>query len=233
MKWFKQQANLVILAYLALLLVMGGRTALFVSHFDNLLVMDIFGGRITALSILLAFALMLAVAGTAWRRAHYERQDRQYKTATWTMIGAVVLDGAFNVSEAIILATDAGTIEQYSGPVQWWLWFTVGLVGIGPTLLTVGLASLAGAIDYEVKRDTTENGQSAPQQGAEVNDVLEEHLRAVERSADGIGSFKRENVEQWTGLGKGQSVNVLNYGIERGIIESPKRGLYMLADKER
>lgn len=235
-----KQANLVILAYLALLLVMGGRTALFVSNFDNLLVIDIFGGNITGLSILLAVALMLGVAGTAWRRVHYKKGSVQYRTATATMIGAVVLDGAFNVSEAIMLATEAGTIEQYTGPVQWWLWFTVGLVGIGPTLLTVGLASLAGSVDYDVQRQSakrrrrTSNAvQSSGSSGGhsvERNEVLDEHLASIGQSVNAGETFRREDVEEWTGLAKGQSVNVLNYGRQIGLIESPKRGHYVLTE---
>ena len=235
----ERQAWLIITAYIALLVVMGGRTALFVSHFDDLMSIDIFGGRITVLSILMAIALMLAVAGTSWWRAHYSKRENARDVATWSMVGAVLLDGAFNVSEAIILATETGTLDNYSGVVQYWLWFTVLLIGIGPTFLTMGLASLAGVVDRDVRRSSTSSKRatstslnvSVQRQTVEVDEALDEHLNVIMGELNVGDQFKRVDVERWTGLQKVQAVNVINRGLDVGLFESPKRGTYVVIEE--
>lgn len=238
-KWFRDQAMLIIAAYIALLVVMGGRTALFVSNFDNLLEVDIFGGKITALSILMAVALMLAVAGTSWWRSHYTRRDSARQVATWSMVGAVVLDGAFNVSEAIMLATETGTLDAYSGVVKIWLWFTVLLIGVGPTLLTMGLASLAGAVDRDARKSTTTSRRtstavnvSIARQTVETNDALDDHLSVIVGELSAGDQFRRTDVERLTGLKKAQAINVINHGLDAGVFDSPKRGSYVVIGEE-
>jgi hypothetical protein len=231
----QRKAWFVTAAYVALLIVMGGRTALFVANFDALFAVSIFGSTITPLSVLMAVALAFAVAGTSWWRAHYSKSANARKVATAAMIGSVTLDGAFNISEAIILATDTGIISEYAGIVRVWLWFTVLLIGVGPTLLTMGLASLAGSVDSTTRKQTTNKRTSiraavAIDRTVGINPALEGHCSTIARQLTPGETFTRSQVEQWTPLGKGQSINVINYGIDRGMFERAGRGLYVYQD---
>lgn len=229
----KRQAALVIVAYVLLTVVMGGRTMLFVRNFGEF-ELTFFGLTLRPLSFLLAFALIIAVAGSAWWRAHYGKTHRGYKIATQTMIGATALDGIFNVSEAILLAQDTGILANQPRVIEIWMWLSVILIGAGPTFLTVGLASLAGTVDRTTRpnKRTSTKVAVAIERTVETNPVLEAHCSRIERQLTPGSTFTREMVEQWTGLGKGQALNVINYGRDQGLIEVQSRGTYILLDNE-
>jgi hypothetical protein len=146
------------LAYIFLLIVMGGRTALFVSKLDAILPLDQALGvpvELTPLSIFLAIALIMAVPGAAVWRGQARRGSSTRNVATVAMITAAFLDGWLNVSEAVYLATQRGVFDEFTGFVRWWMWATVVMVGVGPTLLTVLLAWLVGEQTKEAVQEAT------------------------------------------------------------------------------
>lgn len=223
-------------AYLALLIVMGGRTALFVSNFDALKIGNF---DITPLSALLAAALILAVAGAAYVRGSTAKNERKHITASRVMYGAAILDGWFNVSEAVLLADKSGVFNQFADNrfLQIWMWATAVLVGVGPTLLTMGLATLDGEQDRTVREQkntvrTHTKIAVAIERTVEPNASLDAHLTKVVAQLTPGQEFTREQVEQWTGKSKQHAVNIVNYAKGRGIFGDVRRGVYIYNDNQ-
>lgn len=223
-------------SYLALLIVMGGRTALFVSHFDALKIGNF---DITPLSALLAAALIGAVAGAAYVRGSTSKHERKHVTASRVMYGAAILDGWFNVSEAVLLADASGVFNQFSDNrfLLIWMWATAVLVGVGPTLLTMGLATLDGEQDRTIRdRETNVRTHTkiavAVERTVEQNPALDVHLTKVVAQLTPGQEFTREQVEQWTGKSKQHAVNIVNYARARGTFGDVRRGVYMYKSEE-
>jgi hypothetical protein len=217
------------LAYILLLVVMGGRTALFTSKLDSLFTID--GLNLTPLSILLALALILTVSGAAYARGKSGKNERVHGMATYVMIGGVVLDGILNISEAVYLADGTGVFDQFVDNrfVLYWMWGTTILVGVGPTLLATGLAMLAGEIDRTNKPTVrTETKLAiAYQRTTATNPALDAHFTRVSAQLTPGQEFTREQVEQWTGKSKQHAVNVVNYAKGRGVVSDVRRGVYV------
>jgi hypothetical protein len=194
---------MVTVSYLLLMIVMGGRTALYWSHFDTLLPI----GDLTIFSIVFACALALTVPASSYYRSKSAKGTGTHRTATFVMSGAAITDGVFNVSEAILL-----------------------LVGLAPTLLTIGLASLAGSLTAKQERKQSRTQTKiavAIERTSTVNDTFERHLTTIRRQLTTGDTFSRAQVEQWTSLGKGQAVNIVNYGVDRGLFTKAGRGVYV------
>ena len=222
-------------SYILLMVVMGGRTILFVSQFDELATIDIGAGqtKVTALAVVFAIALILTVSGASWWRAHFRANDKAFKLATRVLVGGATLDGLFNVAEAYLLADGSGVLAGHPFPMNIVVWAAMLGIGIGPTLLTVGLASLAGMVDQKATtKRTSTRVNVAVERSVEVNDALNDHCNTIVRQLTTGETFKRSDVEQWTGLGKVQSVRVLNYGKEHGLFSDHKHGIYVYQDKE-
>lgn len=229
-----KRASFVTISYILLLVVMGGRTALFVSLFDQLVVLPLGGAHITLLSILLAVALILAVSGGAWHRAHAKKGSRGWQIASFAMYGAAVADGWFNTAEAYYLANETQVFAGQPSALRIFLLVTTGLIGIAPTVLTMLLASLAGSLDAKA---SSSRPASRTRIGLQVehevspSPILDGHWTTIRRHVQPGAHIRRLSVEQWTGLGKAQAVNVLNYGIQIGHIQELKRGVYILLDE--
>jgi hypothetical protein len=224
------------LSYLLLLIVMGGRTALFVSHFDSLKVGSF---DITPLSFVFALALILAVAGGAYARGATTKNDRKHSTATRVMFGAAILDGWFNVSEAVILADRTGVFNQFAAnrPVLYWMWATAVLVGVGPTLLTMGLATLAGEVDRTTRQQesnvrTHTKVAVAIERTTETNPALDAHLTKVVAQLTPGQEFGRAQIEQWAGVSKQHAVNIVNYAKTKEVFGDVRRGVYVYKGEE-
>lgn len=225
---FAEKPWMVTLAYTLLMIVMGGRTALFVAQFDVLLRF----GDLTAFAILLAVALAIAVPAGSYYRARASKGTSTRKIGAWVMFGAAFIDGAFNISEAIILANDANVFADFTGFTRLWLEFTLLLVGIGPTLLTVGLASLAGSVERtHVHSTNTVRTKTklavAFERTTENNPSLDAHLTKVVAQLTPGQEFTRDQVEQWTGKSKQHAVNIVNYARARGAFGDVRRGVYI------
>lgn len=153
-QYHKYQKSFPLVAAVLLLLVMGGRTALFVALFDAIARFGSADAQLTPFAVLFAVALVIAVPGSAfWRARAKKKAIRRY--ATVAMVGAALTDGYFNVAEALILAQDSAALAQFDGTgLQ--LFFDVGvvLIGVMPTLLTLALMQLVGSLDSEVKAGT-------------------------------------------------------------------------------
>lgn len=218
-------------SYLLLLLVMGGRTALFVSRFDSLFKIPGFG--LTPLSIVLALALILAVSAGAYIRGNSNKNERKRSTATWVMFGAAGLDGWFNVSEAIILAEGSGAFDQFAGTyVIYWMWLTAILVGVGPTLLTMGLASLSGELSRTTSQEKTTVRTHTKvgvvyEKKTENNASLDAHLTKVYAQLSPGDELTRTQIQNWTGVSKQHAVNIVNYAKQQGTVKDIRRGVYV------
>lgn len=254
-------------SYLLLLVVMAGRTALFVSRFDSLIVLP-WLGNVTLLSVLMAVAFIGAVSGGSYIWGISNKGERRRKKAIAAVIIGSLLDGTFNLAEAAYLAIESGTFSGIEPPVLWFFWTATVLIGVGPTGLTIVLASLAGELDRRSDRSAwwqvavqrvIGGGQSSTQAGVRagrqanaalpgvqssgslpnavvqsftelVNDDGQkaEHLRSLVVHLGGR-TFSRADAESVLGLAKVQTLNVLNYGIERGFIVRSARGVYEVA----
>ena len=226
-----ERPGIITFAYLLLMIVMGGRTALFVAHFDTLIHL----GEVTIIAILFAVALALAVPGAAYARSISRKGSNAHRTAGWVMIGAAVTDGAFNVSEAILLANETGIFTEFVGLVQYWLYFTLLLVGVAPTVLTIGLASLAGLLmksDSSSGRNTRTRIALAVEHTAAASPSMDAHWTRIDRHLGAGDVFTRTEIEQWTGLQKGQAINVIRYGRDHGFVSEAARGQYVYAPEE-
>ena len=112
---------------------------------------------------------------------------------------------------------------------------TTGLIGIAPTVLTMLLATLAGSIDAKAT-STRRTSSTQVRAGLQVvhavdqSPVLDDHWTLIRRHVAPGDMLRRVDVEQWTGLGKAQAVNVLNYGKQAGHVEEVKRGVYVTLD---
>jgi hypothetical protein len=239
--------GMIRISYLMLMLVMGGRTALFASNFDNLITLRSGDSRLTAIAVLLALSLILAVEVGAYHRGVNQKGSNAYRRASRVMVGAASLDGLFNVTEAFLLATETGIYSAYQPPLLWLTWLSTGLLGIGPTLLTIWLAELAGELDkrddhrrkpiWQVLLGVTNDGQKtkvAAQLTAEVehNPTMEEHVRTVVKQLTPGEHFRRADVEQWVDVSKQHAVNIVNYGKDHGVFNDVKRGVYAYKNEE-
>lgn len=224
-----KNARTIKLSYIFLLIVMGGRTALFVSKLDAILPLDEALGipvELTPLSVFLAIALIMAVPGAAMWRGQAERGSATRKVATTAMVTAAFLDGWLNVSEAVYLATQRGVFDEFTGFVRWWMWATVVMVGVGPTILTVLLAWLVGEQTKEAVHET-----NSVRTVVEYNPTMEAYVRTVVEQLPPNGRFVRGDVQVWTGKSRQQALNVIKYGIGRGVFaEDGQRGTYVYHD---
>lgn len=220
---FSNRPFFVTLSYVLLLIVMGGRSALFVANFDTLVQF----GELTVLAILFAIALAFAVPAGAYVRAREPKNSNAHKIGGWVVIGAAVTDGAFNISEAILLATESGVFTGYSGIVLYWLYFTLLLVGLAPTLLTIGLASLAGSLARKAPQRTRTRVAVAVEHVVEDNPALDAHWSSIRKSIQPGESFQRPQIEALTGVGKNQALNIINYGRDKGFVDTVARGQYV------
>lgn len=215
------------LSYIFLLIVMGGRTALFVSKLDAILPLDKALGipvELTPLSVFLAVALIMAVPGAAMWRGQAERGSAIRRVATTAMISAAFLDGWLNVSEAVYLATQRGVFDEFTGFVQWWMWATVVMVGVGPTILTVLLAWLVGEQTKDAAH-LADKGRKA----VAYSPTMEAHLRTVCEQLTPNVRFRRTEIDKLMSCSKQQSNNIVRYGIGRGVFsENGERGSYIM-----
>lgn len=135
------------------LVVMAGRTAMFVSKFDNILPIRRLGG-VTPLSALFALMLILGVNGSAYLRGMSKKGERIRSWSMVALITASILDGTFNLAEAVYLANESGVFEGIAPPLSYFFWVATSLIGIGPTVLAIIFSVLAGEMDRRSKRTT-------------------------------------------------------------------------------